>query len=73
MIKASETTSWQLNRLFGRLSQDYGGAVTVAARRRHPILLIFVVLLGCTWLMFRIVNTVGKATATQASGADAKG
>src|SRR3979409_1337009 len=29
--------------------------VEVAARHRRPILLTFVVLLGCTWLMFRIV------------------
>jgi hydrophobe/amphiphile efflux-1 (HAE1) family protein len=43
------------NRLFGRLSKDYGTAVAVVARRRRPILLVFVVLLGCTWLMFRIV------------------
>jgi|KBSSwiStaDraftv2_1062776.scaffolds.fasta_scaffold01176_7 multidrug efflux pump len=43
------------NRVFGRLSKDYGGVVEVAARHRRPILLTFVVLLGCTWLMFRIV------------------
>src|SRR5882724_1210343 len=43
------------NRVFGRLSKDYGRAVEVVARHRRPILLTFVVLLGCTWLMFRIV------------------
>ena len=43
------------NRVFGRLSKDYGKVVEVAARHRRPILLTFVVLLGCTWLMFRIV------------------
>jgi hydrophobe/amphiphile efflux-1 (HAE1) family protein len=43
------------NRVFGRLSKDYGRVVEIAARHRRPILLTFVVLLGCTWLMFRIV------------------
>jgi multidrug efflux pump len=43
------------NRVFGRLSKDYGKAVAVVARRRKPILLAFVILLGCTWLIFRIV------------------
>ena len=43
------------NRLFGRLSKDYGKAVSVVARRRNPILLAFVILLGCTWFIFRIV------------------
>jgi hydrophobe/amphiphile efflux-1 (HAE1) family protein len=43
------------NRAFGRLSKDYGRVVEIAARHRRPILLTFVVLLGCTWLMFRIV------------------
>jgi multidrug efflux pump len=43
------------NQLFGRLSKDYGKAVSVVARRRKPILLAFVILLGCTWFIFRIV------------------
>jgi hydrophobe/amphiphile efflux-1 (HAE1) family protein len=43
------------NRLFGRLSKGYGENVTFVARHRRPILLAFVVLLGLTWLMFRVV------------------
>jgi hydrophobe/amphiphile efflux-1 (HAE1) family protein len=43
------------NRLFGRLSKNYGGIVTFATGHRRPILLAFLVLLGCTWLMFRVV------------------
>ena len=43
------------NAMFGRLSKDYGAAVAVVGRRRRPILLAFVILLGCTWFIFRIV------------------
>jgi hydrophobe/amphiphile efflux-1 (HAE1) family protein len=43
------------NRLFGRLSQGYGRNVALAAHHRRPILLAFVVLLGLTWVMFRVV------------------
>jgi hydrophobe/amphiphile efflux-1 (HAE1) family protein len=43
------------NRVFGRLSKTYGERVSFVSRHRRPILLAFVVLLGCTWLMFRIV------------------
>ena len=43
------------NRLFGRLSRSYGKRVEGVARWRRVILGGFVVLLGCTWLMFRIV------------------
>jgi hydrophobe/amphiphile efflux-1 (HAE1) family protein len=43
------------NRVFGRLSKGYGENVAVVARHRRPILLVFVVLLGVTWLMFRVV------------------
>src|SRR5262249_45479948 len=43
------------NLLFGRMSKGYGGRVAVVSRHRRPILLAFLVLLGCTWLMFRIV------------------
>jgi multidrug efflux pump len=43
------------NAVFGRLSKSYGSAVAVVARRRNPILVVFVILLACTWYIFRIV------------------
>ena len=43
------------NRFFARMSQAYGLRIADVARWRHAILGAFVVLLGCTWLMFRIV------------------
>jgi len=43
------------NRLFARLSLGYGRNVEAAARHRRVILAAFVVLLGCTWLLFRFV------------------
>jgi hydrophobe/amphiphile efflux-1 (HAE1) family protein len=43
------------NSVFGRLSTHYGSAVATVTRRRNPILIVFVLLLGCTWFIFRIV------------------
>jgi multidrug efflux pump len=43
------------NSVFGRLSTHYGSAVATVARRRNPILIAFVLLLVCTWFIFRIV------------------
>ncbi len=43
------------NRAFGRLSKGYGENVVFAAGHRRVILLGFVLLLGLTWLIFRIV------------------
>src|SRR6201996_881284 len=43
------------NRVFGRLSQGYGDNVAGVARHRNPILLVFLVLLGVTYLMFQVV------------------
>ena len=43
------------NSVFGRLSKRYGSAVAVVGRRRNPILVAFVILLVCTWFIFRIV------------------
>jgi hydrophobe/amphiphile efflux-1 (HAE1) family protein len=43
------------NRVFASLSKRYGGTITVASRHRRPILLAFLVLLGCTWFVFKIV------------------
>src|ERR1700754_800197 len=43
------------NSVFGRLSTRYGAAVATVARRRNPILIVFVLLLVCTWFIFRIV------------------
>ncbi|WP_116811356.1 efflux RND transporter permease subunit [Steroidobacter cummioxidans] len=43
------------NRFFERISHAYGLRVADVARWRLAILAVFVVLLGCTWLMFRIV------------------
>ena len=43
------------NSVFGRLSTRYGSAVATVARRRNPILIAFVLLLVCTWFIFRIV------------------
>jgi hydrophobe/amphiphile efflux-1 (HAE1) family protein len=43
------------NAVFSRLSRGYGENVQFAARYRKIILLCFVVLLGCTWLVFQIV------------------
>jgi multidrug efflux pump len=43
------------NRFFASLSTGYGDRVTFVSRHRRPILLAFLLLLGCTWLMFKIV------------------
>jgi hydrophobe/amphiphile efflux-1 (HAE1) family protein len=43
------------NRLFERVSGAYGVRIASAASHRRVILAAFVVLLGATWLMFRIV------------------
>lgn len=43
------------NSVFRRLSTHYGSAVATVARRRNPILIAFVLLLVCTWFIFRIV------------------
>jgi len=43
------------NSVFGRLSTHYGAGVATVARRRNPILIVFVLLLVCTWFIFRIV------------------
>jgi hydrophobe/amphiphile efflux-1 (HAE1) family protein len=43
------------NSVFGRLSTHYGSGVATVARRRNPILLVFVLLLVCTWFIFKIV------------------
>jgi hydrophobe/amphiphile efflux-1 (HAE1) family protein len=43
------------NRVFERASVGYGHRVEQATRYRHAVLGVFVVLLGCTWLMFNVV------------------
>jgi multidrug efflux pump len=43
------------NRFFERMSRGYAARVADVARWRRVILGVFVVLLGCTWLMFKIV------------------
>jgi hydrophobe/amphiphile efflux-1 (HAE1) family protein len=43
------------NSVFGRLSTHYGSAVATVARRRNPILIAFVLLLVCTWFIFKVV------------------
>jgi hydrophobe/amphiphile efflux-1 (HAE1) family protein len=43
------------NRFFERISRAYGSRIADVARLRRVILAAFVLLLGCTWLMFRIV------------------
>jgi multidrug efflux pump len=43
------------NRLFEHVSSGYGVRIASAAVHRRVILAVFVVLLGATWLMFRIV------------------
>src|SRR5262245_42318017 len=43
------------NRFFGRVSRAYGERIADVARWRHAVLATFVLLLACTWLMFRVV------------------
>ncbi len=43
------------NRFFARMSHAYGLRVADVARLRRVILAVFVLLLGGTWLMFRVV------------------
>ena len=43
------------NRLFASVSLGYGRQVEVGARQRRVILVVFLVLLGCTGLMFAVV------------------
>jgi hydrophobe/amphiphile efflux-1 (HAE1) family protein len=43
------------NRVFGRMSHEYGRGVGVAIGRRRYVLAAFVLLLAGTWLMFRVV------------------
>jgi hydrophobe/amphiphile efflux-1 (HAE1) family protein len=43
------------NRFFERVSRAYGSGIADVARLRRVVLAVFVLLLGGTWLMFRIV------------------